>query len=111
MHALCKNWKHSKLVLHVHVLLHISEANFQCIELKVFLHSNNTLHKLKQHQSINQNLYSTHSRSILRGAPDSGRAEKNSLEKVVELRTGTVCEVLRSIGRPFQVVGPITEKE
>ena len=33
------------------------------------------------------------SRSLLRGAPDPGQAEKNSLEEVVELRTGTVWEV------------------
>src|SRR6218665_2597565 len=52
----------------------------------VFLHSNNTLHKLEQHQSINQRLYSTPSRSILRGAPDSGQAEKNSLENRHSLR-------------------------
>jgi len=45
-------------------------------------------------QSINQNLYSTPSRSLLRGAPDPGQAEKN--------------RCLRSIGRPFQVVGPTT---
>src|SRR6218665_1219324 len=44
-------------------------------------------------QSINQNLYSAPSRYLLRGAPDPGQAEKNSLGKVVELRTGTVCEV------------------
>jgi len=39
--------------------------------------------------------------------------EKNSLEKVVELRTGTVWEVgyLRSTGSPFQVAGPTTENE
>src|SRR6218665_640757 len=30
------------------------------------------------------------SKSLLRGAPDGGQAEKNSLEKVVELGTGTV---------------------
>jgi len=35
-------------------------------------------------QSINQNLYSAPSRSLLRGARDPGQAEKNSLEKVVE---------------------------
>jgi len=40
-----------------------------------------------------KNLYSTPSRSILRGAPNPGQAEKNSLEKVVELRTGTVWEM------------------
>ena len=44
-------------------------------------------------QSINQNSYSTPSRSLLRGTPDPGHAEKNSLEKVGELRTGTVWEV------------------
>ena len=43
--------------------------------------------------SINQNLYSAPSRSLLRGAPDPGQAEKNSLENVVELRTGTVWEI------------------
>jgi len=43
--------------------------------------------------SINQNLYSTPSRSLLRGTPLPGQAEKNSLERVVELRTGTVWEV------------------
>src|SRR6218665_684612 len=41
------------------------------------------------HQSISQNLYSAPSRYLLRGAPDLGQAEKNSLEKEVELRTGT----------------------
>jgi len=44
-------------------------------------------------QSINQNLYSAPSRSILRSAYNPGQAEKSSLEKVVELRTGTVWEV------------------
>src|SRR6218665_3952294 len=44
-------------------------------------------------QSINQNLCSAPSRSLLRGASDPGQAEKNSLDKVVELRTGTVWEV------------------
>ena len=33
------------------------------------------------------------SRYLLRGVPDPGQAEKNSLEKVVELRNGTVWEV------------------
>jgi len=33
------------------------------------------------------------SKSLLRGAPDPGQAEKNSLEKVVELGTGTIWEV------------------
>jgi len=32
-------------------------------------------------QSINQNLYSAPSRSLLRGTLDPGQAEKNSLEK------------------------------
>jgi len=40
--------------------------------------------------SINQYLYSAPSRSLFRSAMDLGQAEKNSLEKVVELRTGTV---------------------
>ena len=40
-----------------------------------------------------QDLYSAPSRSLLRGAPDPGQAEKNSLEKVVELRTGTILEL------------------
>jgi len=43
--------------------------------------------------SINKNLYSTPSTRLLGGALDPGQAEKNSLEKVVELRTGTVSEV------------------
>src|SRR6218665_1619265 len=38
------------------------------------------------HQSINQNLYSAPARFLLRGAPDPGQAEKNSVEKVVELK-------------------------
>ena len=45
------------------------------------------------YQSINQNLYGDPSRSLLRGAPDPGQAEQNSLEKVVELRTSTIWEV------------------
>src|SRR6218665_1196008 len=50
--------------------------------------------------------------SLPRGTPDAGQAEKNSLEKVVELRTGTVWEVHhRSIISPIQVVGPSAEKE
>jgi len=44
-------------------------------------------------QSINENVYSYPSRFLLRGAPDPGQAENKSLEKVVELRTSTVCEV------------------
>ena len=44
-------------------------------------------------KSISQHLYSAPSRYLLRGDPDPGQAEKNSLEKVVELRTGTVWEV------------------
>jgi len=61
--------------------------------------------------SINQNLYSAPLRSLLRGAPDPGQAEKKSLEKVVELRTGKFGSCLRSIVSPVQVVGPTTEKE
>jgi len=44
-------------------------------------------------QSISQNLYSAPSRYLLRGTPDLGQVEKNSLEKVVELRTDTIWEV------------------
>ena len=46
-------------------------------------------------QSINQNLYSAPSRCmyLLGGAPKPGQAEKNSLENMVDLRTGTVWEV------------------
>src|SRR6218665_895909 len=44
-------------------------------------------------QSISQNLYSAPSRYLLRGTPNPGHVEKNSLEKAVELRTGTVWEV------------------
>ena len=44
-------------------------------------------------QSTTQNLYSAPSRSPLRGAPDPGQAEKNSLEKVVESRKGSIWEV------------------
>src|SRR6218665_147133 len=40
-------------------------------------------------QSINQNVYSASSSSLFRSAPAPGQPEKNSLEKVVELRTGT----------------------
>src|SRR6218665_1424160 len=50
-------------------------------------------HVITRHQSINQNLYSAPSRFLLRGAPAPGHAKKNSLEKVVKLRTGTVWEV------------------
>src|SRR6218665_3259811 len=35
-------------------------------------------------QSINPNLYSGPSRSLVRGAPDPGQAKKNSLQKVME---------------------------
>src|SRR6218665_4005336 len=42
--------------------------------------------------SINQNLYSVRSRSLLRGTRDRGQVENNSLEKVVALRTRTVWE-------------------
>ena len=49
-------------------------------------------------QSINQILYSVPSRSLLRDAPDPDNAGKNSLEMVVELRTGTVWEVLSMLG-------------
>jgi len=45
------------------------------------------------YQSINQHLYGDSSRFLLRGAPDPGQAEKNSLEKVVEMRTSTIWEV------------------
>src|SRR6218665_133368 len=40
--------------------------------------------------SINQNLYSTPSRSLLRAAPDRGQSETNCLKNLVELRTGTI---------------------
>jgi len=42
---------------------------------------------------MKQNLYSVPLRSLLRGAPEIGQAKKNNLEKVVELRRGTVWEV------------------
>jgi len=54
------------------------------------------IHSFSIFQSIKQNLYSAPSRSLLRGPPDPGQAEKNSLEnleKVVELRTGTIWKV------------------
>src|SRR6218665_3333820 len=35
--------------------------------------------------SINENLYSAPSTSLLRGVPDSGQAEKRSLEELVKL--------------------------
>jgi len=44
-------------------------------------------------QSISQNIYSSPSRYLLRGAPEPGQAGKNSLEKVVEFRTGAVWVV------------------
>src|SRR6218665_3829274 len=37
------------------------------------------------------------------------QAKTNSLERVEELRTGTVWRCLRPIGSAFQVVGPTTE--
>src|SRR6218665_1973407 len=37
------------------------------------------------HQSINKNVYSAPSRSLLRSAPEPGQAEKNSLQKLVKL--------------------------
>jgi len=51
------------------------------------------IHLQSKNPEINQNLYSAPLRSILRGVPDPGQVEKNSLEKMVELRTGTVWEV------------------
>src|SRR6218665_1667469 len=50
---------------------------------------------------------------INRGAPDPGQAEKNNLEKDLgEIENWhRLGRCLRSIGRPFQVVGPTTEKE
>src|SRR6218665_1224250 len=47
-------------------------------------------HTRRQYQSINQNLYNAPSRFLLRGASDPGQEEKNSLQKVVELRTSTI---------------------
>ena len=44
-----------------------------------------TAKKACLNQSISQNLYSTPSRYLLRGAPNPGQTEKNSLEKVVEI--------------------------
>ena len=49
--------------------------------------------RYRKSHSINKNLYSAPSRSLLRDARDPGQAEKISLEKVVELRTGTVWKV------------------
>ena len=48
------------------------------------------IHAVNINQSINQNLYNAPSRSLLRGASDPGQEEKNSLQKVVELRTSTI---------------------
>src|SRR6218665_225343 len=45
------------------------------------------------------------------GAPDPGEAEKNSLQKLVKLRTGTIWEVPLIRETPCQVVGPTFEKE
>ena len=39
------------------------------------------------YQSINQNLCSAPSRSLIRSALDPGEAEKNSLEQVVEIES------------------------
>jgi len=47
----------------------------------------------KINQSISHNLYSAPSRYLLIGATGPDQAEKNSLEKVVESRTGAVKEV------------------
>jgi len=56
--------------------------------------ANKATHDVRQfNQSINQNLYRAPSRSLLRGTPDPGQEEKNSLQMVVELRTGTIWEV------------------
>src|SRR6218665_607211 len=63
------------------------------------------------HQSINKNLYSAPSRSLLRSAPEPGQAEKNSLQKLVYLALAPFGRCLGSEGSPFQVVGPTTEKE
>src|SRR6218665_285612 len=52
---------------------------------------------IMQLQSINQNLYSAPSRSLLRGAPDPGQAEKNSLEKVEELRIVTAVSIVQNL--------------
>jgi len=62
--------------------------------------------------SINKNLYSTPSRSLLRGAPDSCQAGKRTiLRRCWNWEQTPFGRCLRSIGRPFQVVGPTTEKE
>ena len=69
--------------------------------------------KTSINQSINRNLYSAPSRSLLNDTPEPGQLEKNSLDKVVELMTGTVLETcaLHLMGNLFQVIGPTTEKE
>ena len=44
-------------------------------------------------QSINKNLYSAPKSSLLRGTPDPGQAEINSLQKLLKLRK---CGVLHT---------------
>src|SRR6218665_260844 len=70
--------------------LHRSELRLIETSLRVHILALLTPHN---YQSISRNLYSAPSRYLLRGAPNPGQAEKNSLEEVVELRTGAVWEV------------------
>ena len=75
------NWAHIALIpLPLGIAIDVCVCARVCVCLSI-------------HQSINQNLYSTPSRSLLRGVPDPGQEEKNRLENVVELRTGTVWEM------------------
>ena len=76
------------MFIHKYTNIHICDIGVQSLSLVVF-----GFYIESYSQSINQNLYSAFSRSLLRGAPDLGQALKNSLEKVVELRTGTVWEM------------------
>ena len=70
MHRLC----------YVLIIIHDGWKNEKEMVLR---ESENDLN-MKSSLEINRNLYSASSRSLLRGAPEPGQAEKSSLEKVVE---------------------------
>ena len=71
----------------------------------------NSLNSLTLFQSINQNLYSAPLRFLLIGAHNPCQRKRTVLRRWWNWEQVPFGRCLRSIGRPFQVVLPTTEKE
>jgi len=61
--------------------------------------------------SINQNLYSSSSDPYLEALPTQAKWKRTVLRRLWNWKRAPFGRCLKSIGSPFQVVGPTREKE